>query len=419
VFLVALALASAEFQRSLKGSKVYNVYPENDTHFTLLTTLEQEIDGIDFWQRAHVQGREAKILVPQESQDTFVTLLQNAGITWTIEINDVEITLENERHANEIARLTAPKDSKISFTAYHRHAEINAYLDTLATQYPSRVTVRNIGKSGEGRDMKAIVISTTGGTGTKPVIIVDAGIHAREWAAPAMALFIINQLVEDIKESDVSANIDWVIVPLINPDGYEYSQSSTANRMWRKTRSTATSSSCPGVDGNRNFDFQWMVSGSSSSACSDIFAGPRAFSEPETQYLRDLMAQYKSRAKGYLAIHSYGSYFLYPYGYNGLPTPDNAAINALGVRVGAAIDAASLAGSTKYLVGNSGAALNYLASGASDDYAYGVGGIKYAYTLELPGGGSAGFDLPPSRIAQVVKESWAGILVFARHIIAN
>lgn len=162
-----------------------------------------------------------------------------------------------------------------------------------------------------------------------------------------------------------------------------------------------------------------MVSGSSSSPCSDIFAGPRAFSEPETQYLRDLMAQYKSRAKAYLAIHSYGSYFLYPYGYNGRPTPDNTEIDALGVRVGAAIDSASLAGSTKYLVGNSGAALNYLAAGASDDYAYGVGGIKLSYTLELPGGGNNGFDLPPTRIAQVVKESWEGIVVLARYVLAN
>lgn len=42
--------------------------------------------------------------------------------------NDIKLmhysTLENERHANEIARLTAPKDAKISFTAYHRHAEV-------------------------------------------------------------------------------------------------------------------------------------------------------------------------------------------------------------------------------------------------------------------------------------------------------
>lgn len=101
-------------------------------------------------------------------------------------------------------------------------------MDSLATQYPTRVTVRTLGKSGEGRDLKAIVISTTGGTGTKPVIIVDAGIHAREWAAPALALYMITKLVEQITESDIVNNIDWVIVPLINPDGYEYSQSSSA-----------------------------------------------------------------------------------------------------------------------------------------------------------------------------------------------
>uniref|UniRef100_A0A914R404 Peptidase M14 carboxypeptidase A domain-containing protein n=1 Tax=Parascaris equorum TaxID=6256 RepID=A0A914R404_PAREQ len=34
-------------------------------------------------------------------------------------------------------------------------------------------------------------------------------------------------------------NLDWYIVPLLNPDGYEYSRSSTNPeiRLWRKNRS--------------------------------------------------------------------------------------------------------------------------------------------------------------------------------------
>lgn len=160
-----------------------------------------------------------------------------------------------------------------------------------------------------------------------------------------------------------------------------------------------------------------MVSGSSSIYCLLNFAGLKPFSEPETRYLRDLMIEYEGRQRLYLAMHSHGSYFLYPFGYNGLPTPDDAELHSLGLKVAAAIDEASLPGSPKYLVGNSGAALNYLASGASDDYAYGAAGIRLAYTLELPSGGSSGFDMPPERIEEVIKETWPGILVLSRYII--
>lgn len=188
-------------------------------------------------------------------------------------------------------------------------------------------------------------------------------------------------------------------------------------RLWRKTRSTASSSTCPGVDGNRNFDFKWMQSGSSSSPCSDIFAGPSPFSEIETQVLRNVINTNKARVKAYMAIHSYGSYFLYPYGYDGSNPSNVNELHSLGVQVANAIDSLAASGSTKYLVGNSGTALNYFAAGASDDWAMGVGDVSLAYTLELPGGGSSGFDLPPSRINQVVRETWGGVVVLARYVI--
>ena len=51
------------------------------------------------------------------------------------------------------------------------------------------------------------------------------------------------------------------------------------------------------------------------------------------------------------------------------------------------------------------------AAGASDDWFKGSNGAKYAYTFELPGGGSQGFNPPPSAIDPIVKELWAGLKV--------
>ena len=49
------------------------------------------------------------------------------------------------------------------------------------------------------------------------------------------------------------------------------------------------------------------------------------------------------------------------------------------------------------------------ASGGSYDWAKGVAGIKYSYTIELRDRGNAGFVLPSSQIVPTAEETWAGI----------
>ncbi len=64
------------------------------------------------------------------------------------------------------------------------------------------------------------------------------GIHAREWIAPITALYVVDRLVEAFRsgsDSDVTA-VDWYIMPMLNPDGYEYSH--TTDRLWRKNRAS-------------------------------------------------------------------------------------------------------------------------------------------------------------------------------------
>ncbi|XP_077287802.1 carboxypeptidase B-like [Arctopsyche grandis] len=342
LFLVAIASVQA-CNDYLEGSKVYTVMPINMTDHLVVSSLDK-IPGVDVWQHASVLGRDARILVLKYSLEVFESTLKTANVQFKVLMEDPKRTVN-------------------------------------------------------GRDIKVIKISSNGGNDpNKPIIVSDAGIHAREWIAPANALYMITKLVEDITESDVANNIDWFIIPLINPDGYEYSH--TNARLWRKNRSTASSTTCPGVDGNRNFDFKWMESGSSSSPCSDAFAGPSPFSEIESRVLRDLINANKARVKAYLAIHSFGSNFLYPYGYDGSNPSNVAELRSLGTQVGNAIDALAAPGSPKYLVGNSAVIINY-ASGVSDDWAM---------------GGSGGFDLPPSKINHVVKETWGGILVLASFI---
>lgn len=78
-----------------------------------------------------------------------------------------------------------------------------------------------------------VIKISSGGGGHRPAVLVDGGIHAREWIAPAMALYIINQLVENnAANSDLTDSVDWFIVPVLNPDGYEYSHTTVRNTLY-------------------------------------------------------------------------------------------------------------------------------------------------------------------------------------------
>lgn len=189
--------------------------------------------------------------------------------------------------------------------------------------------------------------------------------------------------------------------------------------MWRMTRSTdqhSLSSICPGVDGNRNYDFFWNTVGTSSTPCSQTYPGSRPFSEIETRVVRDIIHKYLHRMSVYLTMHSFGSMILYPWGHDGTLSQNAFGLQIVGNAMAQAIDANSLSTFPNYAVGNSVLVIGYGASGASEDYAHYVG-VPFAYTLELPGTNGLqnfGFLLPPRYIEPVCIETWAGIVAGVR-----
>lgn len=49
--------------------------------------------------------------------------------------------------------------------------------------------------------------------------------HTTEWMTTSVALYIIYKLVEylRVEDRDLLENIDWIVLPVQNPSGYEYS----------------------------------------------------------------------------------------------------------------------------------------------------------------------------------------------------
>ncbi|XP_068082032.1 carboxypeptidase B-like [Anabrus simplex] len=295
---------------------------------------------------------------------------------------------------------------RLTWHRYHQYKDIDSYLGYLAKTHNDICQTEVIGKSSEGRDLKLIKVSN--GAANKPAIWIDGGLHGREWISPATVTYILLQLVEfRDQHPELLEAFDWYILPVGNPDGYEYSH--TTDRLWRKTRSKWAA--CRGVDPNRNWDFHWGEGTvTTHDSCREDFAGPQAFSEPETRAMAEFLMAHREQIKIYLTLHSYSQMWLVPWGYKNEKPKDYYDMYVLAEK---GVQALQSVRGTDYLLGTS-PELIYAASGGSDDWAKGVAGIKYSYTIELPDKGNYGFVLPANQIEPVGEETWAAIKAIAQ-----
>ena len=276
---------------------------------------------------------------------------------------------------------------------------MHQWMECMAASFPDKVTLISIGKSSEGRLLQVMRIGS--GSKNKPAVFIDGGIHAREWVSPAAVTYVVHRMLEGGSEfAEELQTYNIYVLPLANPDGYEYSRNH--DRMWRKTRSRTGKKNllgqeCHGVDPNRNFGFEWGGYGASENACKETFRGSGPFSEPETRAMRDFILGERADFKLYLTFHSYGQYILYPWGYDTLDTFDFRDLHRVG---NVAARALKQTNGVNYQLG-SAAKMLYPASGGSDDWAKGGAHIKYSYTIELPDTGRHGFILPARFIRRV------------------
>ena len=117
------------------------------------------------------------------------------------------------------------------------------------------------------------------------ITILILGIHAREWISPSVSTYIAKSLVEE--GNDLLDHLNMIIIPVANPDGYEYSHLN--DRLWRKNMRVINGSECIGVDLNRNWDHNWGVNDAGHDPCSNIYVGSQPFSEPESNAIANLV----------------------------------------------------------------------------------------------------------------------------------
>lgn len=199
--------------------------------------LQRELKGVDVWSygKDYVEVR--------VSPKDYERLKQQSSKIVVVE-NNIQKLIDSERH--EFSEWQEDDDY---FNNYHTVQEMFRWSRQLQTKYPQLVKmVPSIGKSVQGRDLWAMRI-TSPNKATKRQVWIQSLLHAREWISGAAGQYVSQALAEgygrDEAITDILDKVEFVFVPLSNPDGYAYSWAK--DRLWRKNRAVFNGSA-DGVD---------------------------------------------------------------------------------------------------------------------------------------------------------------------------
>jgi hypothetical protein len=302
-----------------------------------------------------------------------------------------------------------PVDSLTPVDGFRTYATLHARHQALMNAH-DEVAGQVVGDTVAGRSIWAYIVgdadAATADGLPEAAVMVNGGIHAREWQTPEAATAVLETLADrkDNRslEQYLIENLTTVIVPVNNIDGFIQTQTHpirvTAHReqpregrMRRKNlRSPNTQGPIDadiatvgdnfwGVDLNRNSSAGFgLGNGSRSSVTSLIYRGVSPATEPEIQALQQAAALGPAqRLRFYSDTHSFGQVLL-------APTTANARRNAITEELASRMRAAS---ERTYQYGAD--ALGSQGIGTTADY--------FAYTYEIP---TWTFELEPVNGAQ-------------------
>jgi hypothetical protein len=337
--------------------------------------------------------------------------LRAAGVPAQIVERDVQRWIDD---GIERARrpATSPGFAKASafgpwFSKVQTLDAITTYLHDLEQASGGRATLQVIGKSIEQRDLLALRISSAPRGASRPSVIVLGTQHAREWASPMVTMGVADALVrqydDDPRIRRVVDNLEILVVPVVNPDGYV--ATFNGKRLQRKNMDPTCN-----VDLNRNYDTAFGK-GTGGNCQSETYPGPAAFSEPETQAVRDLIATLP-RPRLLVDYHSTAAVIMIPFAYTQSPPPQLAENKLLCQLYSSTLGAVN---GTHYP-----AVPGYSIAAGAGGGAFDWFRTRYGHTIVVElgsGGGAAGFDLPASSVVPFVEENLAGWLAVAEKII--
>ena len=226
------------------------------------------------------------------------------------------------------------------FKKYGGAGGIKEEFTRTAARHPLLTKLISIGKTTNGQDIVALKVSTGARLirdGAKPSVLYLGAQHAREWITPEMNRRLMHYFLDnywrDRKVRELVNERELWIVPVANPDGYDFTFEPD-QRLWRKNlrdnNGDGVIAPGDGVDPNRNFDYKWGYDneGSSPDPSSETYRGPGPNSEPETKALDAFVK--RVGFDFFVNYHSAAQLLLYGTGWQvSTPTPDDVIGEAL------------------------------------------------------------------------------------------
>jgi carboxypeptidase T len=289
----------------------------------------------------------------------------------------------------------------LTYTSFRTPAQVDAAINTLAATYPTLASIQTIGNSTNGLPIRALRISNSPTNNpAKGDVVYMSLIHAREWITVETLLYITDKMLAQYAtnaqlQADMNRLQIWII-PVCNPDGYSYS--STTDRYWRKNR-RSNGDGTYGVDLNRNWGYQWgLLSGSSNVTSSETYHGTGAFSESETQVLRNFISGL-TNLKTAVSYHSFSELYLRPWAYTTADPPGEPTLRSIALRNIGAIQ------SVHGLVYTE--TIGYTSSGETTDYLWNqYRAASFTPELRPSPSGIGGFAPPPTEILPCAEENY-------------
>jgi extracellular matrix protein 14 len=317
------------------------------------------------------------------------------------------------------------------------------YIDTMFKfEHQGLVSKFSIGRSYEGRDIPALRVGSSLARNSnkhKPrkTILITGGLHAREWISVSTVNYLAYMFATNFGRNEVVTgtleHFDIVFVPVLNPDGYEYTWN--VDRLWRKSRQPSMLHYCYGFDLNHSFGYRWDTAEHQSNPCSESYGGKRPFQAVEAEQLAEWAKNETDHNVDFVAyfdLHSYSQQILWPYAYScdaKVPNLENMQEVAMNIAkymrlstgetytVGSACESA-VASDADQTLGINKRRIE-AGGGSAIDYFHHDLNARYSFQIKLRDTGSYGFLLPSDSIVPVGDEVFEAVKFLGDYLLGN
>jgi hypothetical protein len=245
--------------------------------------------------------------------------------------------LTDPTHGYDVFRPWSLKPAPCPTTCATPLVPLKDFYADLAQRNPDVVKTFVIGKTVLGQDIVAYKVTNKARSerdGSRPAVLYNATQHAREWISAEVERRLFEYIVTNKHQTggfqikQLLRKKELWFVPITNPDGYDYTFTAPATRLWRKNlrdnNNDNAITNVDGVDPNRNWPTKWNYDreGASADPSSETFHGSGPASEPEVKALRGLVD--RIRPDFQIDYHSFAQLILYPEGWQ-VETPSTDA----------------------------------------------------------------------------------------------